>query len=331
MSSLFMLVGYIRLRKSEGVGLCRICLRSEMKTQEFLANLFCSEEFHQGLDNQILSLSVINILLGITTIVGNTVILIALHKESSLNQASKVLLRNLVASDLCVGFVQIAVGVRRISILQGQWQICRLLYLVTVIAANISITVSLWTITAISVDRLLALSLKLRYRQVVTIRKVYAVAIASWICNGVGFAPLSYFSFKVWQVLLVTTIVVCLTTSMYCYTRIFFRLRSQHKIHNNLPEKENQTTRVATTRYRKTLSSALWLQLALLFCYLSYLLLAPFAHPQFLHNRSSALSNALLFTMTLMYFNSTLNPILYCWRMKEIRRAVKDTISCSRM
>ena len=331
MSSLFMLVGYIRLRKNDAVGLCRICLRSEMKTQEFLANLFCSEEFHQGLDNQILSLSVINKLLGITTIIGNTVILLALHKETSLNQASKVLLRNLVASDLCVGFVQIACGVAWISILQGRWQICRLLYLVTGIAANISITVSLWTITAISVDRLLALLLKLRYRQVVTIRKVYAVAITSWICNGVGFASLSYFSLKGWEVLIVTTIVVCLTTSMYCYTRIYFRLRSQQKVHNNLPEKENQTTRVATTRYRKTLSSALWLQLALLFCYLPYLLLAPFAHRQFLHNPSSALSNALTFTRTLMYFNSTLNPTLCCWRIKEIRRAVKDTISCSRM
>ena len=302
-----------------------------MQTQEFFASIRCSEEFHQGLDNEILSLSMINILLGITAIVGNIVILIALHKKTSLNQASKVLLRNLVASDLFVGFVQITEGVRGISIPQGQWQICRLLSLVTVIAASISIAVSLWTITAISVDRLLALLLKLRYRQVVTIRKVYAVAIASWICNGVGFAPLSYFSLKGWQVLLVTTIVVCLTTSMYCYTRIYFRLRSQHKVHNNLPEKENQTTRVATTRYRKTLSSALWLQLALLFCYLPYLLLAPFAHRQILHNRSSALSTALPFTITLMYFNSTLNPILYFWKIKEIRRAVKDILSCSRM
>ena len=114
-----------------------------MQTQEFFANIHFPEEFHQGLDKQILSLSVINILLGITAIVGNIVILIALHKETSLNQASKVLLRNLVASDLCVGFVQITEGVRGISILQGQWQICPLLYLVTVIAASISIAVSL--------------------------------------------------------------------------------------------------------------------------------------------------------------------------------------------
>ncbi|XP_029209246.2 melanocortin receptor 3-like [Acropora millepora] len=331
MSSLFMLVGDIRLRKSDSVGLWRICLRSEMQTQEFFANLFCSEEFHQGLDNQILSLSVVNILLGITGILGNAIILIALHKETFLGQASKVLLSNLVASDLCVGFVQIAYGVDWISIIQGRWQICRRLFLVWGIAACISITVSLLTITAISVDRLLALLLKLRYRQVVTIRKVYAVAIASWICNGVGISSLWCFSFDGWEVLDVMTIVVCLTKSMCCYSRIFFMLRDQRKVQINLREKENQTTRVAVIRYRKTVSSAVWLQLALLFCYLPYMLLAPFAHRQYLNNRSSALSNALSFTITLMCFNSTLNPILYFWRIKEIRRAVKDTLSCSRM
>ena len=100
-----------------------------MKTRVFFTNIRCSEEFQQGLDNEILTLSVINILLGISAIVGNIVILIALHKETSLNQAFKVLLRYLVASDLCVGFVQITKGVRGILFLQGQWQICRLLYL----------------------------------------------------------------------------------------------------------------------------------------------------------------------------------------------------------
>ena len=78
-----------------------------MQTQESLANLYCTEEFNQGLDNQIVSLSAINILLGITAVVGNTVILIALHKETLLHKPFKVLLRNLVASDLCVGFVQL--------------------------------------------------------------------------------------------------------------------------------------------------------------------------------------------------------------------------------
>ena len=118
----------------------RFCLRSEMQTQAFFANSYCSEEFHQLLDDEILSLSslsVINILLGITATAGNTVILIALHKETSIHKPSNVLLYNLVVSDICAGLVQFAFGARGISILQGRWGTCRHLYLVFGVAGNI--------------------------------------------------------------------------------------------------------------------------------------------------------------------------------------------------
>ncbi|XP_044168526.1 melanocyte-stimulating hormone receptor-like [Acropora millepora] len=298
-----------------------------MQAQEFFANSYCSEEFHQGLDNEILSLSVINILLGITASVGNTVILIALHKETSLHKPSKVLLHNLVASDLCAGFVQFVYGAQGISILQRRLQICHLLYLVYGIAGNISIPVSLSTITAISVDRLLALLLKIRYRQVVTLRKVYVVAIASWVCNSIGFASLWYFSHNTRKVLSVLTIAVCLFTSAYCYIRIFIRLRHQHNQVSNLREVQNQQRRADTKRYRKTVWSALWLQIAMLLCYLPYLLLASFAFRK--NIPLSVLVTPTNTTLTLTYFNSTLNPILYCWRIVEVRRAVKNLLHCS--
>ncbi|KAK2573614.1 hypothetical protein P5673_001288, partial [Acropora cervicornis] len=154
-----------------------------------------------------------------------------------------------------------------ISILHGWWQICRSLFFVNGIAANISITVSLCTITAISVDRLLALLLKLRYKQVVSIRKVYPVAIASWV-NGISNATLWFFSLDAWKILFGTNIAVSLITCTYSYTRTFYTLRHQHvQVHDNLREPENQTSRVGMACYRKTVFSALWLLLALLFCY----------------------------------------------------------------
>ena len=152
-----------------------------MQNEEFFANFSYSKQFNQGLDNQRIAFSVINILLGIAAIVGNTAILIAFHKETSLHQPSKVLLRNLVVSHLSVGFVQLIFGAHWISILKRRWQNYHLLPFVTRISGTILIGVSLWTITAISVDRLLALLLKFRYRQVVTLRKVCVVAIALWV------------------------------------------------------------------------------------------------------------------------------------------------------
>ncbi|XP_015765044.1 PREDICTED: melanocyte-stimulating hormone receptor-like isoform X2 [Acropora digitifera] len=303
-----------------------------MRTTDVFGNIFCSEKIIRirAEGKEVIYILVVSLLLGITAIVGNTLILIALHKNTSLHQPSKALLRNLVASDLCVGFVQLVHGAVGISILQGWWQMCHLLFLVNAIASNISITISLWTITAISVDRLLALLLKLRYRQVVTIRKVYAVAMASWVI-GISNATLWCFSLLAWKVLLGTKVAVCLTTSAYCYTRTFLRLRHQHtQVLHNLRQPENQASRIDEIRYRKTVSSSLWLLLALLFCYSPFLLLVSFAFREIQNNPSPVFINALTTTALLMYFNSTLNPILYCWRIKEVRRAVKDTLSCAR-
>ena len=239
-----------------------------MRTPDVVGNTYCSEKIIREAKNQVIYLLVIYIFLGISTIVGNTLILIALHKNTSLHQPSKVLLRNLVASDLCIGFVQLVHGALGIFILQGWWQICHLSFLVIAIASNILTTVSMWTITAISVDRLLALLLKLRYRQVVTIRKAYAVAMASWII-GISNATLWCFSLLAWKVLVGTKVAVCLITSAYCYTRTFLRLRHQHtQVLNNLRQPENHASRIDEIRYRKTVSSALWLLLALLFCHL---------------------------------------------------------------
>ena len=302
-----------------------------MRTADVFGNIYCSEKRIRGEGKQVIYILVISVLLGITAIVGNTLILIALHKNTSLHQPSKALLRNLVASDLCIGFVQLLYGALGIFIVQGWWQMCHLLFLVNGIAANISTTVSLWTITAISVDRLLALLLKLRYRQVVTIRKVYAVAVASWII-GISTATFWFFSLLASKVFLGTNIAVCLITSVYCYTKTFLRLRHQHTqvLNNNLREPENQASRIDEIRYRKTVSSSLWLLLALLFCYLPFFFLMSFALQEIENNPLSVFIIALTTTALLMFFNSTLNPILYCWRIKEVRRAVKDTLSCAR-
>ena len=70
-----------------------------------LVNIYCSEKLIRGVQNQVIDLSVIYILLGITVVVGNTLFLIALHKNTLLHQPSNVLLHNLVVSDLCIGFV----------------------------------------------------------------------------------------------------------------------------------------------------------------------------------------------------------------------------------
>ena len=67
------------------------------------------------------------------------------------------------------------------SMVNEEWNIC---VYVDVAGFRISFVldgVSLWTVTAISVDRLLAQLLGFRYKQVVTLKRTYMIVIAFWV------------------------------------------------------------------------------------------------------------------------------------------------------
>ena len=120
---------------------------------------------------QKLLISAVNITLSITAFLGNAVIIVALKKVSSLHPPSKLLLSCLASTDLCVGLVAQPLFVAYIMSPEHSI-LCR--HLTTLFHGSIVILggVSLSILAAISVDRRLALSLGMRYRQVVTLRRV---------------------------------------------------------------------------------------------------------------------------------------------------------------
>ena len=67
--------------------------------------LSCSAEFTAEVQGELIFLSIVNIFLSITAVLGNTLILVALHKETSLHPPSKLLYRNLAVTDFCVGTI----------------------------------------------------------------------------------------------------------------------------------------------------------------------------------------------------------------------------------
>ena len=298
--------------------------------QKPLSYPFCTAELTGGIHSQLIFLSVLNIFLSIASFLGNSLILVALSKESSLHPPSKLLLRSLAATDLCVGFIVEPFQVTRwISIVYKRWDICRSTAATFVITTRTLCLVSLLTLTAISEDRLLALLLGLRYRQVVTLKRTYATVIAFWVSSFVGSLMLLWnTSLSEWY--FHTVALLCVVVSIYSYSRIFLRLRHlQTQAQDNVTGhvvQPNQTTSLNIARYRKTASSALWLQLTLVVCYLPFTVVALWAYEEIRNKLSSAFYLALNFASTLLYLNSSLNPILYCWKIKEVRQAAKDTI-----
>ena len=287
--------------------------------------LACSTEFTTEIHNHLIVLLVLSGFVAITAFLGNTLILVALHKETSLHAPSKLLFRNLATTDLCVGLIAGPLYASYlISSLSEQRNSCRYVLAISAFTGRILCSVSLFTLAAISVDRLLALLLRLRYRQVVTLKRIYRIVAVLWVLSTAG-ATMFFLKKPIapWYACIV--VALCVVTSIFSYTKIFLILR-----HNQLHAQGNvnqgqpsQTVQLNIARYKKTVSSALWVQLALVACYLPSVIVEVLR----LHKGvKSEIMVARSYSGTLALLNSSLNPILYCWKIREVRQAVKDTL-----
>ena len=283
----------------------------------------CTANITAELHSQLTFILVLNSFLSVTAFSSNVLILIALDKESSLHPPSKLLLRSLAATDLCVGLIAEPLIVTYwMSVVNEYWNICPYVYEASVITSYILCGVSLWTMTVISVDRLLALLLGLRYRQVVTLKRTFVIVITLWVLSLV-FSAMRFLNPLITTWYGIIGIPLCLTISIFSYTKIFLILRHHNtQIHNHV-QQPSQTNQLNIARYKKTVSIAIWLQLTLLACYLPFVIVETFMATSEL---PSSLYLAWSCATTSVFLNSLLNPILYCWKLKEVRQAVKDTI-----
>ena len=290
-----------------------------------ITELYCSVEFTGEVHGELVFLSVINTFLSITAFLGNTLILVALRKDTSIHSSSKLLYRNLAITDLCVGIIVEPLQVAYwISVVSRRWDICYYEKLTVFFAGVTLCSVSLITLTAISFDRLLALVLGLRYRQVVTLKRTRLIAIGGWIVSVVG-PSTSFLNFLIFSLYQYIVIAFCSVTTICTYTKIFMSLRhNQIHVQNHVVQgQSSQANTLNIARYRKAVYSALWVQVTLVICYLPYVIAVALT-PQ----RGMPLSTylALQCTATLAYLNSSLNPFLYCWKITEVRQAVKETL-----
>ena len=287
--------------------------------------LLCSPSSVVGFQQQSISFSAINIFLSITAFLGNFLILVALNKESSLHPPSKLLYRSLATTDLLVGLVtQPLAATHWMSLVHEHWSFCQYARGAAFISGFVLCSVSLLTLTAISVDRLLALLLGIRYRQIVTLKRTYIIAATFWILPvGAGSISISHSRIIRWYSIIV--IALCSVISIASYTKIFRTLRHhQAQVQDHVQQQPSQTTALNMARYRKAVNSALWVQLALAVCYVPKCIILIVISYGKTHSSHVFVINAIANILT--YFNSTLNPFLYCWKVREVRQAVKQTI-----
>lgn len=266
-----------------------------------------------------------NILTCITAVCGNTFIIASIRRVSSLHLPSKVLLVCLALTDLCVGVITQPLYVAHILFPE-----CHSIGLYLLIGYNTAgflfSGVSMLTITAISVDRLLAVTLGLRYRQVVTVWRTRILLVSFWTIS-MAFGMMFFHYLDVTSYLTVVIILLCILISTFCYVKICYALR-HHQVTVKPPAHQGEKRRqrvnqLNVMRFRKTVISALWVQATFLMCFLPLTIIMILVISSF---RTATAFFIRDLATSLLFFNSSLNPFIYCWKIKHMRQAVRGTV-----
>ena len=279
----------------------------------------------------------LNIFLSIFATLGNVLILVALRNVSSIHPPTKLLFRCLAITDLCVGLLcqplYVYVWCITISLDIGS-RIVELAY-VYAFTIGVLVAVSILTSAAISVYRLLALLLGLRYRHVVTLCRVRVLIACVWfiaVSNASLFCVARILFHDKLELASLWTLraftIFSIIVSTFSYSTIFFTLRHQQaQVEDHVqPEQSSRVRSVLNiARYKKTVYSVAWIQFAMLACYCPNIVMVFLLQ---LGNIDDSIEIRIAdeFSVCLVFLNSSLNPVLYCWRIKDVRREVQNTI-----
>ena len=267
---------------------------------------------------------VLNVFSALTAIVFNSITIQAIRKTSSLPNPLKILLLSLAYSDLAVGLVAQPLWIVTLSREEDTEVLCIIQYAL----ANASFL----GIMALNVDRFLAVHLHLRYRELVTYKRVLRLAILTWVLS----ALLSFICYLVTKNLnpfMNITIIVwslCLIFLTVISCRLYFAVRVHTK--QIQASQLNQTAlsdELANAfRLRKSSVSSFYVNFVFLVCYLPFFcsLITGIFFKKAAFTNSQIWQELFLLSRTLMFINSCLNPVIYCWRMRDIRHAIKDIL-----
>lgn len=255
-------------------------------------------------------------------VIGNALIMAAIWRNRSLRTPSYIILLGLAFTDLCTGFVT------QPSHVAIEWILLRnpqeieklqsfLLYarpLVTV-CGSYFVFLSTVLVTLMSIERWLHMARRYlltvrRCRIIVSTVCILLIPVVVFTGNGLGYK----FAFSLLSVCLITT-----SVAYFNVYRIIRRHQQQIQPQNESPENCGQPA-INVARYKKSVFTVLYIVAAFYITYVPSVINIGF---YIFYYRNCALEWAEKIAVMFVFLSFSVNPLIYLWRMKDIRNEVK--------
>ena len=289
-------------------------------------------------------LCVVNSFSSYTAIMLNCVAIHAIRRTPSLPQTLQILLLNLTVSDLGVGLVlqpcYVASSVMKLLGYTENDLVYKATYYVYDFSSTIFAGASFLCVVALSLDRFLAINFCLRYKHLTPRKRVVGIVVAIWLFSII--LSLTVVWIPWYTVLLMFAIVdsifeitsTILNLMIYRAAKAHLNQLQSLELTTSLPAPNvssgGEMANVARVRKFAKLSTCIYL--AFVVCYLPYTCMTwivGLAGKQ----RTTLQFQAMKLTETLVYLNSSINPLIYCLTLRSLRVTIKNmiqTLACCR-
>ena len=249
----------------------------------------------------------------------------AIRRTSSLPKTLKTLLLSLAFSDVGVGlFVQPLYTFSLVKWLKLDSPSCNT-YQVWNISSNLFSAASFLGVVAVSVDRVLAVHLHLRYQELVTHKLAVTVVISIWVFSAFISLLVLWSSSATQNLVLLVIAAIGFIVSFVVCTRIYLTVRRHKKQIQSMQIQEIVQAREKAnfTALIKSTVGVFYVYLVFLISYLPFFICIAVVR---IYGSSIAFRKVFIFSWTLIFLNSSLNPVIYCWKMRHIRRVIIEML-----
>ncbi|XP_028519400.1 melanocortin receptor 4-like [Exaiptasia diaphana] len=262
------------------------------------------------------SMIVINAFSAVLATVLNLLIIVTFVKTPSLRTPSNILILSLAITDFCVGaLVQPAYTALLFAVMTNDTVVYQSVHKVLDPAFVILIWASILTITFITVDRFLALHLHLRYQELVTTKRISMVVFmiwafsVLWTCLFVLLGKVTVVISHIDNFLFLSILV--LTISLMLKISFFIR---QHAAQIQVQQQAMNAQPGAAGNIKRSVNVMYYILGTFFLCY------SPSIVIWIMETFMSKLEISIL-VRSILFMNSSINPIIYFWRISDMRNA----------
>ncbi|CAH3025272.1 unnamed protein product [Porites evermanni] len=278
------------------------------------------------MDSSYLVGCLLNAFLSYTATMLNIVTIHAIRKTPSLSKNLKTLLLSLAVSDLGVGLVAQPLFVAR-RIMESQLnnetsKTYNAIKITFFISANLVGFATLFLVIILCAERFIAIHYYLRYRKLVTHKRVVALVVSTWVLSGLFSLTNIWIPRSIMFVVFGITQLACIIAATFFSIKIYLSVR----LHVNqiqvlqIQHAPQNAQMVNVQRMRKFATMSVYVCLFLTVCYLPNI--CTLFAIAFTSRPSTGIMHLKTYAGTLVFLNSSLNPVIYCWKMKHIRHTI---------